>query len=129
MARRKHGKCGLCGDETFVTRDHFTPRGLWSGPRPADTLTIPICDGCNDGTNLDDEYFRNALVMMYDLDHPEKVALFNGPVLRSYKKHSNWIRNNLSRARIRSEWSPSGLWIGTRPVLPLDRERFDRSLR
>ncbi len=129
MARKKrNGTCGLCGARSEVSREHFVPRGLWAGPLPNRIETIPACEQCNAGTNLDDEYFRNTLVMMFDLTHPGKRQLFAGPVLRSFRKHPGWIKHALSKVRMHPLLSPSGLWLGNYPVLPLDVERFNRSL-
>ena len=86
MARKRQGICALCGDHAEVMREHFVPQCLWSGPLPVRTETVPACDQCNAGSNLDDEYFRNALVMMFDQDHPEKQNLISGPVRRSLER-------------------------------------------
>ena len=129
MARRtRTGTCGLCAALAEVTREHFVPQALWPGPRPNRTETVPACDACNARTNLDDEYFRNTLAMMLNLDHPHKQSLFAGPVLRSLKSHPGWIKHALAKMTIQPMWSPSGLWLGNFPVLPLDIERFQRSL-
>jgi hypothetical protein len=129
MARKRRiGTCGLCGALAEVTREHFVPQGLWPGALPNRTETIPACEKCNAGSTLDDEYFRNTLVMMLDLSHPQKQELFAGPVLRSLKQHPGWIRHALTRMTVRPMWSPCGLWLGNYPVLPLDLERFQRSL-
>jgi hypothetical protein len=66
--------------------------------------------------------------MMLNLDHSQKQALFAGPVLRSLKSHPGWIKHALAKMTIQPMWSPSGLWLGDFPVLPLDIERFQRSL-
>jgi hypothetical protein len=66
--------------------------------------------------------------MMLDVAHPQKLQLFEGPLLRSFKKHPAWITYALANARVEPMWSPSGLWIGNFPVLPLDIARFERSL-
>jgi hypothetical protein len=67
--------------------------------------------------------------MMLDCDHPQKRAVFEGQVLRSLKSHPGWVRDSLSKKVVRPMWSPSGLWLGNYPVIPLNRERFERSLR
>ena len=129
MARkRSQGICGLCGDRSEVTREHFVPRCLWSGPLPVRTETVPACDRCNAGSNLDDEYFRNALVMTFDFDNPQKEQIFQGPVLRSLKRHPGWVADALRQMKIRPLLTPAGLWLGDYPALPLDGERYCRSL-
>src|SRR3989304_6859574 len=60
MAKKKprRGTCALCGKEADLTRDHIPPRGIFLAPRPKNTITILSCNSCNQGTNLDEEYFR-----------------------------------------------------------------------
>lgn len=59
MPRQKRkGKCALCGEDHPVTREHVPPKNLFLAPRPRNTITVPVCEGCNHGYHLDDEYFR-----------------------------------------------------------------------
>jgi hypothetical protein len=130
MARkRRQAICGLCGEVAEVSREHFVPQCLWSGPLPNRVETVPACDQCNAGSNLDDEYFRNTLVLMFDQDHPEKQHLLAGPVMGSFRQHPGWARDALAKMTVQPLFSPAGLWLGNLPVLPLDRDRFCRSLR
>jgi hypothetical protein len=122
------GTCALCGAPGMTTREHFVPRCLWAGNLPNRVETVPACDGCNAGSNQDDEYFRNTLAMMFDQDHPQKRQVFAGPVMRSLREHPGWVRHMLANARIGPQYTPSGLWIGDFPILPLDLARFNRSL-
>lgn len=34
------------------------PKNLFLPPRPTNTITVPVCEPCNHGFHLDDEYFR-----------------------------------------------------------------------
>jgi hypothetical protein len=128
MSRKKMGRCALCGVQAETTQEHFVPRCLWTGPRPNRVETVPACDACNGGSNQDDEYFRNALVMMFDQEHPQKKELLDGPVMRTLGRHPGWVRHMLENARVGPQYSPAGLWIGNFPILPLDLARFNRSL-
>lgn len=128
MASRRKGVCALCGIEAEVTREHFVPQCLWSGPLPNRTETVPACDSCNAGSNLDDEYFRNTLVLMFDQDHPQKRELFAGSVKRSFQKHPGWMEYALKNVEVHPLVTPSGLWLGNYPTMPLDGDRFHRSL-
>ena len=59
MARQKKvGVCALCGQTLQVTREHVPPKNLYLPPRPRNTITVPVCEPCNHGYHLDDEYFR-----------------------------------------------------------------------
>lgn len=55
---RKIGQCALCGKTHPVTREHVPPKNLFLAPRPRNTITVPVCEQCNHGYHLDDEYFR-----------------------------------------------------------------------
>lgn len=125
---RRQGICALCGEASEVTREHFVPQCLWSGPLPPRVETVPACDRCNAGSNLDDEYFRNTLVMMFDQDHEQKRQVFEGPVLRSLEKHPGWVKEALEHVKVRPLLSPAGLWLGDFPTLPVDGDRVCRSL-
>lgn len=50
--------CALCGEMRPVTREHVPPKNLFLAPRPLNTITVPVCEPCNHGYHLDDEYFR-----------------------------------------------------------------------
>lgn len=54
----KIGPCALCGKARRVTREHVPPKNLFLPPRPGNTITVPVCELCNHGYHLDDEYFR-----------------------------------------------------------------------
>lgn len=55
---KKVGKCALCGENRPLTREHVPPKNLFLAPRPRNTITVSVCEGCNHGYHLDDEYFR-----------------------------------------------------------------------
>lgn len=128
LLQKRKKACGLCGAFGQVTQEHFCPQCLWVGSRPNLTLTVPACDQCNAGSNLDDEYFRNTSVMMFDLDHPTKKKLFPEQVLRSLKQHPGRLRHALANAKVKPLFTPSGLWLGDFPVLPIEIMRYNRSL-
>jgi hypothetical protein len=59
MAKEKKvGVCALCGKTLQITREHVPPKNLYLPPRPKNTITVPVCEPCNHGYHLDDEYFR-----------------------------------------------------------------------
>jgi hypothetical protein len=128
MGRKRVGKCAFCGEHGEITREHFVPQGLWSGKRPARTETVPTCKECNHGSHLDDEHFRNTLVLMLG-EHPEKEQLLEGQVRRSLEQHPGWIKEMLEGSEERPLHTPSGIWLGNYPTLKFDLNRFERNLR
>ena len=56
--RKRTEQCALCSEIRAVTREHVPPKNLFLRPRPKNTITVPVCERCNHGYHLDDEYFR-----------------------------------------------------------------------
>jgi hypothetical protein len=52
------GVCPVCLGEKPLTKEHVPPKALFLNPRPKNTITVWTCEGCNQGTKRDDEYFR-----------------------------------------------------------------------
>lgn len=59
--KKRYGPCPLCGREALLTRDHAPPDGIFLPPKPDNLITVRTCAECNEGTRLDDEYFRLCL--------------------------------------------------------------------
>ena len=59
---RRPRKCFNCGRHA-ITREHIPPRGIFPERirATAQLITVPACATCNEGSSLDDEYFRTAL--------------------------------------------------------------------
>jgi hypothetical protein len=55
---RRGGLCPVCVEKKALTVDHVPPKGVFLKPRPTNTITVWTCSQCNEGTKLDDEYFR-----------------------------------------------------------------------
>jgi hypothetical protein len=51
-------QCYLCGTPNPTTRDHVPPKGFFPNPRPADLITLPCCEACNNSYSRDDEAMR-----------------------------------------------------------------------
>jgi len=56
--RGRSGTCAICGSVGELNREHVPPKNLFLKPRPANTITVDLCEACNHGYHLDDEYFR-----------------------------------------------------------------------
>lgn len=55
---RSSAECVICGEVKPLTREHVPPKNLFLSPRPTNTITVRLCESCNHGYHLDDEYFR-----------------------------------------------------------------------
>ena len=59
--------CIYCGVNVGDEPDHVPPKCLFPQPRPSDLVTVPSCARCNRRFALDDEYFRDVIVL-YTID-------------------------------------------------------------
>jgi hypothetical protein len=111
------------------TREHFVPKRLWAGPRPARTVTAPAHKECNAAFSTDDEFFRNILVAMQGADrHSEACALIEGAVTRCYTKRPHLLASHLQNLGQWPVFSPSGLFAGNTPGFEVDTRRLHRVL-
>jgi len=44
--------------EASTSDDHIPPKTIFGDKKPSDLITVPACEGCNNGCSLDDEYFK-----------------------------------------------------------------------
>jgi hypothetical protein len=120
--------CAYCGapigDRSELTMEHFVPRGLWDGPRPAGTLTVPVHKQCNKRFSDDDEYFRSVLACWArDGDHPEVLGLLQGAMARCFTAKPGLFQKHFPDLRPRLVTQPSGLYLGRQLTFVLDPER------
>lgn len=122
---KRHALCYLCGLPGADTREHVIPYCFFTSPRPADLLTLPAHQKCNQKYSTSDEYSRNILAWL-GMDRSKTAqALWDGQIGRAFK------RNPPLRDRIRSslvsnvdKFSIGGIYLGSAPGLRLDTKRF-----
>jgi hypothetical protein len=86
MAKRKyHGQCPLCGREATLTRDHVPPDGIFLPPKPNNLITVRTCRSCNEGSKLDDEYFRICAAVSWSPSEAQ-WRLWNEKVMGSLQR-------------------------------------------
>ena len=137
MPRKKHyGSCPICGKEALLTRDHAPPDGIFLQPKPNNLITVRTCKSCNDGTKLDDEYFRICLAAGLQ-PSPAQWQLWNEKVQGSTLKRSPKLRSRLvqlmNAVQEHHKTSPLEFTDGTRltdeqvaQTLVLEKSRIDR---
>ncbi len=98
MSKRKEkpktGFCVLCGKEGIITREHVPPKCLFLKPRPQNTITVPLCEGCNHFYHLDDEYFR-ILASVHANPSDQQWRLFNEKVIGSSLARGEGLKKRL----------------------------------
>lgn len=133
MKKAKLELCMFCGhDRTHgkMSREHFVPKGLWAGPRPNRTVTLPAHVACNNRFAADNEYFRNALASHHTADaHPEAKRLLEGKIRRELEKNPAKARKFFKNIRMVNVQTPSGLYLGQAPAFEVDPMRMERVLK
>jgi hypothetical protein len=94
MPRKRYGVCPFCGKQALLTRDHAPPSGIFLSPKPNNLITVRTCRACNEGTKLDDEYFRLCLAPAPN-PSPAQWQLWNTKIIGSTLTHSPKLRANL----------------------------------
>jgi hypothetical protein len=122
--------CAFCG-EPAVTDDHVPPKCLFPKPRPGNLITVRACKTCNEGTKLDDEYFRDATLTGIDEQRfPEAMALSlrkiedmgTDPKKRGY----GWATyQSVRNVEVHTE---AGIYIGDAGARELDLDRMRKTI-
>jgi hypothetical protein len=78
--------CIYCGLAEADTLDHIPPKCLFARPRPSNLLTVPSCLACNSRFARDDEYFRTAMALRWDVSGQTVAADVLSAALRSVSR-------------------------------------------
>jgi hypothetical protein len=130
--RRQAGQpCVYCGVAPGTTQDHVPPKGLFPQPRP-DLIKVPCCEACRSTQSLDDEYFKNMLVMRHDVaSHPAAARLLDS-VHRAFTRPegrglTTALLKTVREVEIRT--LGSGLCLGQGATYQADVHRLDAVMR
>lgn len=127
MRRPASQSCVFCGSPCTVTRDHVPPKGLFSKPRPNNLITVPACEKCNGGSNLDDE-FMQRLAMTRPAEWNEDAQQVGWNVVRSMNRpEAKGMRQGLHKTLAPVNlFTESGLYVGSGVRMRMDGERLNR---
>jgi hypothetical protein len=100
-------------------------------PLPANMITVPACDQCNNSKSGDDDYVRDMLVADYrTFNNSTAKSLVMGHVTRSAVYGSSEIA---TAARLHSEvvemTTESGIYVGDYYKVPLQSQRVEQAFR
>ena len=106
--------CAYC-EQPATTKDHIPPKGIFPRPRPSDLITVPSCERHNSGASLDDELFRNFVVLREELaGHPQASRTAAIAMRGLHRPERPGLRRQLlSTLREVDLESPAGLYLGT----------------
>jgi hypothetical protein len=125
---RRKDVCAICGSTEDITREHVPPRALFNEPRPPNTITVPTCKKCNQGSHLDDEYFRVFISAMAIPENEPLMGLWKQKVVKSSFSRSPALVRKLNKdaQEVRDQHKTDPLL--TTNGRPLPDEYLDRIL-
>lgn len=122
----------FCGkDKAFgkMSREHFVPKGLWDGPRPKGTITLPAHESCNGEFASDNDYFRDVMAAdQRTWNNPMAQQLRQGKLKRKMEKQFGAVAKTFRNLRMIDVHSPAGLYLGRAPAFEVDCVRINRVL-
>jgi hypothetical protein len=111
--------CAYCGNPA-ATRDHVPPKKLFTPPLPANLITVPACDQCNNGASNDDEVFRNELsIMAGSFGESAKAAERLRPTMRGIRRNRATLVRMVTGAKLVERYSTGGLYLGHGYAVPV----------
>lgn len=125
---RSGGRCTFCGSPNPATRDHIPPRCLFPSGDPGNLIAVRCCETCRQGTSLDDEHFKNMLLLRHDVGGTPQIEALRDSVVRAY---SNPKKRGQLKALFRSMGSAevrtgAGIILGERATYTVEAERMAR---
>ncbi|HWN10232.1 MAG TPA: hypothetical protein VNO50_13360 [Pyrinomonadaceae bacterium] len=123
--KRKIRECAYCGEMKEVSRDHVIPECLFKRPYPANLITVPACDKCNNAKSLNDDFLRDMLICdIFGSQSPVAQDIFHEKVLSSVRQDSSVIaRDATLNARVEPFYTKQGVYLGHETSFPIDSER------
>jgi hypothetical protein len=122
--------CAFCGNPA-VTDDHVPPKCLFTRPRPTNLITVRACKACNEEAKLDDEYFRDAILLGIDEQRfPEAMALSLGKIeeMGTNPKKRGYGRATHKSVRTVEVYTEAGIYLGDAGARELDLGRMRRTI-
>lgn len=121
-------ECYICG-EPASTVDHVPPQSLFATV-PESIIRVWACEKCNRGASLDEEYVRTILAAMGYAHSLAARQVWEGPVIRSFKRRPEGLRARIAKAILPLEVrSAAGGILGHVPGIGIDGPRARRVFR
>ena len=124
--------CVFCGKDESVgpmNREHFIPKALWDGVRPAATKTVPAHVSCNKSFSDDVDLFRDILALdAAATGHSEVQKLLNGKLKRKIEKRARSIQQK-TKPVVLPNTSETGLSLGPAVFMQVEPDLLVRVLR
>ncbi len=130
MTKINRGLCVICNELPATTKDHIPPKCLFAVKDRINLLKLSACVECNNHSSKDDEYLRSILILRVDIEETQSTNELRNALIRSL---SNLGQPGFQKAyakaiSVKRVFTPTGIFLGNRPVISLDNERLEKVL-
>jgi hypothetical protein len=115
--------CALCGIRPATTVEHVPARSLFPAPRPSDLITVPACAPCNNGSQPNDDYFRDTIALIVETDPSAALEQVRKTVERALQRPQEIRLRKHFHERI--EFAPLHGRLIHQPVIKPDSKRLN----
>ena len=119
--------CAFCGaTDRELEEDHVPPQNLF--PSRAGLITVPSCGGsggCNRSSSLDDENFRNMLILQEEVEDHPAIQKPLAAMLRSFQHSPKTAAGFAKNWQYNHVFTPSYLYRGMLPTYKASRTRMN----
>ncbi len=87
MTATRRRLCSYCGSNVATDSEHVFPKSLYPESRQGSRiqrLTVPACNGCNNGWADDEAHFRNVLALAGE-PNPSRQELWETKIVRAFR--------------------------------------------
>jgi hypothetical protein len=119
-------RCVYCFNSPGVTKDHVPPKSFFPRPRPADLITVPCCQKCNQGSEKDEELFLATFMFSDAGSTPTGKRLWDEKLDRMYQKNLGLKKTVARMLSHKQAYTPAGLYLGRRMTISVDHPRLER---
>jgi hypothetical protein len=121
-SRKKNTICCICGKSPASTRDHIPPDGIFPDPKPKDLITVPACVKCNQGSSLNDEYFRAVIAIAYGNNDLAAQLVYKN-IIKRFRKKPALLQSIVKSEKKVDVHSEGGIYLGKLPAIKCDPQR------
>jgi hypothetical protein len=123
--KKKNGECIYCGEINTITRDHVPPKQFFPQPRPSNLITVPSCARCNEGAQIDEDYFRATFMFSDAGITPVGKKLWDQKLDKKYKNDLGLRRKIAQDLEEVNLVTPRGLYIKRQSAIFPDSARLE----
>jgi hypothetical protein len=126
----KKRRCVYCG-AIADTVDHVPPKSIFPKPRPSNLQTVPSCEKCNRGFQLNDDYFMQVLPSRQDVgDNPAALAVMDAAIRNLQRAEAGRFRRSfLDRISEVEVVTKAGIYVGHTLQQEIDYPRLESVAR